>query len=96
MSDKTTGKHPVKSEHLAPERSEEDTLESSLRPKRLADFVGQQQARENLKMDAGMSTVLMEHNDIKRVDAQAGRGVQSKDGVGEADGRTVAHLRHRG
>ena len=45
-----TGKHPVKNEHLAPERSEEDTLESSLRPKRLADFVGQQQARENLSV----------------------------------------------
>jgi Holliday junction DNA helicase RuvB len=45
-----TGKHPVKSDHLAPERSEEDTLESSLRPKRLADFVGQQQARENLSV----------------------------------------------
>lgn len=36
--------------------------------------------REDLKMDAGMSTVLMEHNDIKRVDAQSGRGVQDKDG----------------
>ncbi len=45
-----TGKHPVKSDHLTPERSEEDTLESSLRPKRLADFVGQQQARENLSV----------------------------------------------
>jgi lipopolysaccharide export system protein LptA len=37
-------------------------------------------AREDLKMDAGMSTILMEHNDIKRVDAQNGRGVQDKDG----------------
>jgi lipopolysaccharide export system protein LptA len=37
-------------------------------------------AREDLKMDAGMSVVLMEHNDIKRVDAQSGRGVQDKDG----------------
>jgi lipopolysaccharide export system protein LptA len=37
-------------------------------------------SREDLKMDAGMSTVLMEHNDIKRVDSQAGRGVQDKDG----------------
>ena len=35
---------------IAPERSEEDELESSLRPKRLADFVGQQQARENLSV----------------------------------------------
>jgi Holliday junction DNA helicase RuvB len=34
----------------SPERTEEDTLESSLRPKRLADFVGQQQARENLSI----------------------------------------------
>ena len=33
-----------------PERSEEDTLEASLRPKVLADFVGQQQARENLSI----------------------------------------------
>jgi len=33
---------------VAPERGEEDTLESSLRPKRLAEFVGQKQARENL------------------------------------------------
>ena len=38
----------VKNENLAPERSADDTLEASLRPKRLADFVGQQQARENL------------------------------------------------
>src|SRR6201988_4034955 len=35
---------------VAPERSEDDALEASLRPKRLADFVGQQQARENLKV----------------------------------------------
>ena len=33
---------------IAPERREEDDLESSLRPKRLSEFVGQQQARENL------------------------------------------------
>src|SRR6201995_4329393 len=32
------------------ERTEDDTLESSLRPKTLSDFVGQQQARENLKI----------------------------------------------
>src|SRR5262249_34278990 len=32
------------------ERIEDDALESSLRPKTLADFVGQQQARENLKV----------------------------------------------
>src|ERR1700744_1435418 len=35
---------------VTPERMEDDTLESSLRPKRLADFVGQQQARENLSI----------------------------------------------
>jgi len=35
---------------LAPERSEEDSLEASLRPKRLSEFVGQQQARENLSV----------------------------------------------
>jgi len=33
---------------VAPERGEDDALEASLRPKRLAEFVGQQQARENL------------------------------------------------
>src|SRR5271170_4791006 len=33
-----------------PEKTEDDTLESSLRPKRLADFVGQQQARDNLSV----------------------------------------------
>jgi Holliday junction DNA helicase RuvB len=35
---------------VAPDRGEDDTLESSLRPKRLADFVGQKQARENLSI----------------------------------------------
>jgi Holliday junction DNA helicase RuvB len=35
---------------VAPERSEDDALESSLRPKRLAEFVGQAQARENLSI----------------------------------------------
>src|SRR5215467_1183012 len=35
---------------IAPERRAEDDLEASLRPKRLADFVGQQQARENLSV----------------------------------------------
>jgi holliday junction DNA helicase RuvB len=35
---------------VAPERGEDDALEASLRPKRLADFVGQQQARENLSV----------------------------------------------
>src|ERR1700731_4713284 len=32
------------------ERREEDALEASLRPKRLAEFVGQRQARENLSV----------------------------------------------
>ncbi|HEV2561310.1 MAG TPA: Holliday junction branch migration DNA helicase RuvB [Rhizomicrobium sp.] len=35
---------------VTPERSEEDSLEASLRPKRLSEFVGQQQARENLSV----------------------------------------------
>lgn len=35
---------------VAPERGEDDTLESSLRPKRLSEFVGQKQARENLSI----------------------------------------------
>ena len=35
---------------VAPERGEDDTLEASLRPRRLAEFVGQQQARENLSI----------------------------------------------
>ncbi len=35
---------------ISPERNEDDALESSLRPRRLADFVGQQQARENLSI----------------------------------------------
>jgi len=35
---------------VAPERAEEDSLEASLRPKRLGEFVGQQQARENLSV----------------------------------------------
>jgi len=34
----------------SPQRRAEDDLESSLRPKRLADFVGQKQARENLSV----------------------------------------------
>ena len=33
-------KRPLKNDNLTPERSEDDTLEASLRPKRLADFVG--------------------------------------------------------
>ena len=35
---------------VTPERAEDDTLESSLRPKRLSEFVGQKQARENLSI----------------------------------------------
>jgi Holliday junction DNA helicase RuvB len=42
---------PQKSDRLVtPERNPDDALEASLRPKTLADFVGQQQARENLKV----------------------------------------------
>jgi holliday junction DNA helicase RuvB len=33
---------------VAPERREEDATESSLRPQRLAEFIGQEQARKNL------------------------------------------------
>ena len=33
---------------VAPEKREDDALEASLRPKQLAEFVGQRQARENL------------------------------------------------
>src|SRR6202048_437765 len=35
---------------IAPERGEEDALEASLRPRRLAEFVRQAQARENLSI----------------------------------------------
>jgi len=35
---------------VAPERAEEDELESTLRPKRLSEFTGQKQARENLSV----------------------------------------------
>ncbi len=35
---------------VAPARAEEDSLEASMRPKMLAEFVGQQQARENLSV----------------------------------------------
>jgi Holliday junction DNA helicase RuvB len=35
---------------VAPGRGEDDTLEASLRPRRLAEFVGQKQARENLSI----------------------------------------------
>src|ERR1043166_1679289 len=35
---------------IAPQQTEEDSFESSLRPKSLSEFVGQQQARENLSV----------------------------------------------
>ena len=35
---------------IAPERADDDTLEASLRPRRLSEFVGQAQARENLSI----------------------------------------------
>ena len=41
---------PEKNPLITPERNEDDVLESSLRPKRLAEFVGQAQARENLSI----------------------------------------------
>ncbi len=44
----TTKPKPDMDRLVAPARSEDDTLESSLRPRTLAEFVGQQQARENL------------------------------------------------
>ncbi|MGD0190796.1 MAG: Holliday junction branch migration DNA helicase RuvB [Rhizomicrobium sp.] len=44
----TAKSKPESARLVAPERSEDDALESSLRPKRLAEFVGQKQARENL------------------------------------------------
>jgi Holliday junction DNA helicase RuvB len=47
---------PAANRLIAPERSDEDELESSLRPKRLAQFVGQQQARENLSVFIAAAT----------------------------------------
>ena len=41
---------PTSDRLVTPERAEEDSLESSLRPKVLDEFVGQQQARENLSV----------------------------------------------
>ena len=38
---------------VAPERREEDAAESSLRPQRLAEFIGQEQARKNLGIFIG-------------------------------------------
>src|SRR5579859_410755 len=35
---------------IMPERRDDDALEASIRPQRLADFVGQEQARANLKV----------------------------------------------
>jgi Holliday junction DNA helicase RuvB len=40
----TTAPHPL----VSPERRDEDAAEASLRPQRLADFIGQEQARKNL------------------------------------------------
>ena len=41
---------PANDRIIAPSRREEDELEISLRPKRLSEFVGQAQARENLSV----------------------------------------------
>jgi len=48
MAPKKPAPIPEKNPLITPERGEDDALESSLRPKRLAEFVGQAQARENL------------------------------------------------
>lgn len=37
-------------------------------------------SREGLNMDAGEAEVVMDHNEIKRVDAKNGRGVEEKEG----------------
>jgi len=41
---------PAVDRFVAPERGEDDALEASLRPKRLAEFVGQRQACDNLSV----------------------------------------------
>jgi holliday junction DNA helicase RuvB len=46
----TPPKMPASDRFVAPERGEEDALEASLRPKRLAEFVGQAQACDNLQV----------------------------------------------
>src|SRR5215475_3546021 len=48
MSAATTTTDPTRL--VGSERREEDATEASLRPKRLAEFVGQKQARENLSV----------------------------------------------
>jgi Holliday junction DNA helicase RuvB len=48
MAPKKPAPFAEKNPLITPERNEDDALESSLRPKRLAEFVGQAQARENL------------------------------------------------
>lgn len=50
MAAKTLASSKAPDRFVAPERGEDDALESSLRPKHLAEFVGQQQARENLSI----------------------------------------------
>lgn len=47
-------------------------------------------SREGLKMDAGESEVVMDHDEIKRVDAKNGRGVEEKDG--RTDNFSADHL----
>ena len=65
---------------VTPERSEDDTLEASLRPKRLADFVGQQQARENLSVfieaaKARAAQALGEHTEASALIREALKGM---------------------
>jgi Holliday junction DNA helicase RuvB len=50
MAPKTPFAKSAPDRFVTPERSEDDALEVSLRPKQLAEFVGQQQARENLSI----------------------------------------------
>ena len=50
MSETTTGSEENSNRLVAPTHREEDELETSLRPKRLSEFVGQAQARANISV----------------------------------------------
>ena len=50
MSETTTGSEENSDRLVAPTHREEDELETSLRPKRLSEFVGQAQARANISV----------------------------------------------
>ena len=60
-----------------PQRTEDDSLESSLRPKTLSDFVGQQQARENLKVFIGAAKARGEALDVEAQVAAAARRIDA-------------------